>query len=87
MKNDLKKGQLVFIARTLTLPEDESVVMSAGNEPVIYDHEEEIVLNGHTFIQWWFKDADGNDDYVQSVDGGSGAPRTVEEVFGFRPLI
>lgn len=76
------KNQLVFIDRTVWLSDTESV--QRVNEPVLFDCEEDIPIAGHTYTRWWFIDADGSRECVQGF-GGEFRPKTVEEVFGFKP--
>ena len=84
MPHLLQKGQLIFINRTVYANEEE---FNHVNEPAIFLRKEAVELAGGTYDRWWFIDADGNEDFIQGMDGHVDAPRTVEELFGFKPLL
>ena len=79
------KGQLVFVTRVVY--EDEETMVAVENEPVIFDHKEELDVGGGEYDRWWFTNAKGELDYVQGPKGFVEPPRTAEEVFGFRPSL
>ena len=84
MDMPLQKGQLIFINRTVYADDEE---FNHVNEPAIFLRKEVVELAGGAYDRWWFIDAEGNEDFIQGMDGHVDAPRTVEDIFGFKPPI
>ena len=81
----LVEDQLVFIDRTVYGTDGSESVRV--NEPVLFKRQEAIELPGGMYDRWWFIDASGNEDFIQGMAGHVDAPRTVEELFGFKPSL